>query len=352
MDNFIIVYIIIAATFLIHDFVRPNSKTPLLLLLFIAAISSTIVGLRPLSAGYDTITYVAYYESITSETFTEFKELYAYNFENDYLYRFWNFIINSFGADSQDFLYITAFVSIFLFLVAIQKVFKQNSLLIFLFFFSSPAFISLFGNAIRQGLAIPFYLFAIYYFFEKKKYQMIVSVLLALFFHNYTGIILILILIFLKLFYNLIVKYKYIVFILMLVIEPISYYLSGFIYSIYSVEYFTFIGFDYLFHYSLLLFLYLYFIYCFRVKRISDDNRNKFATYTIITFITSFLWFNKDSFGRILYLGFPFLCYFLSNLAVLYKQKWILALIVVIMFFVGIYFFTSESAVETLSNNF
>src|SRR5690606_23174640 len=113
--------------------------------------------------------YSTYYSAIGSD-FSDFKKIYSYGWESDYLYRAWNFLIANLGLSVKEFIWLTAFVSILLFLVSLRKLFPREYLLVFLFFYATPAFISLFGNAIRQGLATPFFLLSIYYFFRKKKY--------------------------------------------------------------------------------------------------------------------------------------------------------------------------------------
>lgn len=351
MLNYIIIYIILSIVFFLEKPLKldKGKQTYIFLILPIALISSTLVGLRPLNAGYDTVKYINYYRSLTNETFSTFLSEYSQGWETDYLYRIWSFALSALNLSEENFLYITAFVSIFFFLIALKKLFKKDYLLIFLFFYATPAFVSLFGNAIRQGLALPFFIFSIAYFFENKKFKLLLSVLCTLFIHNYTGGYLIIILVLYKIFSGYIEKNKITVFFILLCLQPLMYFLADNIYRLYPSKYTEYIGPNYFFHYSFVVFLMLYVAYRLKNRLQPTKNKQLFTIYIIISGLSSVLWFNTVAFGRILFVGFPFLALYINNLKYFYKNSMVVYLLILIMLGVGIYFYTSPSIQETLT---
>lgn len=352
MINYIVIFIFISIVLVIQNPLQLNKgKRRVLFVIFpVAFISSLLVGLRPLNAGYDTFKYINYYRSVAHETYFTFFNKYSYNWETEYLYRIWSFSLSNLNVGEENFLLITAFVSIFLFLIALKKLFKEDYLLIFLFFYATPPFVALFGNAIRQGLSLPFFILAIAYFFENKKFKLLLSILCTLFIHNYTGVYLIIILVLYKFLSGFIEKKRIAIFFILLFLQPLGYFLTDYIYRLYPTKYTEFIGAEYFFHYSFILFLLLYVIYRIKNRLTLENDKQLFSIYIIISGVSSLLWFNPIAYGRVLYLGFPFLALYINNLKYFYKSNWVVYLLILMMFGAGIYFFTSPSTQGTLTS--
>ncbi|UGU14374.1 EpsG family protein [Sinomicrobium kalidii] len=351
MLNFILIYIFIVGVFLLE---RPlklheGKRTLWFVILPVAIVSSTLVGLRPLTAGFDTIKYVTYYNFLQYDTFSTFMDVYSYNWKGDYIYRFWNFALSWLGVSPQHFLYITASVSIFLFILSLRKLVGKDYLLIFLFFYATPGFVQLFANAIRQGFSLAFFLFAIAYYYEQRKIKLFLSVAVTLFLHNSTGIVLIMCLLMISLFSKLIKKHNKFVFVFLLLLQPLMYFFVDLINRFYPSVYTLYESSEYFFHYSFITFLFLYIFYKIRFKLRSKKGEFLFTTYIIITILTSLFWFNPTTFGRIVYLSFPFLALYINNLKYLYEQHWIALLLIVIMFGIGVYFFNTEATRNMLN---
>ena len=350
MANFFIVYAFIVAAIVFEKLVVNRSFGRAVLFVAVAIIAATIVGLRPLDAGYDTAVYVSYFNLIGHENLLSINEVYAYNFQYDYLYKLWNFFLAKLGFDESSYLYITACVSILLFLVSLEKLFRRDSLLIFLLFYSTPAFVSLFGNAIRQGLSIPFFLFTLYHLLTGKRILMFVFFAITILLHNFTGIILLVLVGIRVLLLPLMRNRKALLLVLLLLIQPAAYYLSSVLYTILPTEYLTFVGGEYFFHYSFVLFLAIYAISFLTNLTLTSRDGQLLEIYISISFVTSLVWYHPDTFGRVVYLGFPFLCFFVSRYTRLYNIGWMKPAMILGMLFVGMYFFGQSSTSTTLSS--
>ncbi len=349
--SFIATYLYIAFNYFIERPLKLNKggKNVVFIILPTVIISSLLVGLRPLTAGNDTIKYVTYYKSLQGSSWLNFWDVYSLSWETDYLYNIWNYLLSWLGVDVQAFIYITAVTSILLFLLALRKLVGKDYLLVFLFFMATPGFVAMFGNAIRQGLALPFFLFTLAYCYEKKWIKMILFALITLFLHNSTGVFLILGVLGLWLFRKPIKRRRVRVLFVVLLIEPIMYFFMGQINSLFPNRYTIFSGTDYFFHYSFVLFIFLYVGFRFpnRIKR--QRMAYLFAAYVVMTALTAIFWFNTIAYGRLIYLTFPFLALFLNNTKYFFKEKWMTYLIIFLMLGVGIYFYSAESVIETLS---
>ena len=351
MIEFTIIYLAIALlAFIKVLFKWDTGIKDVLISLLSAFITSILVGLRPLSAGYDTEVYVNYFNSLNNESIFTFNEVYSYNFPLDYLFKLWTFIISSLNLDAKGFIYITALVSIFLFLQALKKLFDDKYLLVFLIFFATPGFVMLFGNGIRQGLAIPFFLFAIKQFLDKRWNIMLLNIAITLLIHQTSGLILIVTFLAMRVLPKTVFKNRLITFLLFIFLQPLAFYLRRFVYLIYSTGYLTGeTSSNYFFHYSFILFLFLYIFHYFVMKNNDIYVGKVFHIYIILTLIPSLFWYADVAYGRVIYLSYPFMSFFLINIDKKFKQKWVSFLLVLLMFAVGVYFYSSDSIISTLT---
>ncbi len=350
MINFVIIYIVLCGLYLIDKNIKSINIIGHVLIYIIASlIASSLVGFRPLDAGFDTEPYVLFYESLEGVSFNNLNSVYAYNFQTDYFYIYWNYFISKLGFNSSEFLYITAVISVFFVLIAFKKLFKSESLLVFIALYSTPGFVMFFGNAMRQGLALPVFILAIYCFLNRKYFLSGVLILITSLFHKYTGVILAITL-FLSLFsFKLIENRKLLLLLVLILLQPIILLLQNIIFSIYPSVYLTMGGYEYFYHYSYIVFLLLYIIYSFKLKINNQKIKNMFNIYTILSIITSSLWFNPTAFGRVLYLVYPFMLFFIIYMFSFIKERRLKYVLLIIFLFVGIYFFITDSTQITLN---
>lgn len=350
--KFIFIYIIIALLIGIYRFIKNPTLKCLLVILPISILSSSIVGLRPLNAGFDTEVYVSYFNSIQGETLLTFNNAYSYNFSTEYLYKLWNLFISKFTSDAQVFLFVTSFFSVLLSIYSFKKLFGANYLLVFLFLFTTPGFTMLYGNGIRQGLAFPFFILAVYYFLNKKHLMALIFILITPLFHLYSGVFSIFTFVLYVLLNKFIIKKPLVTFIFLVFLQPLSSLLQNAIYSIYPSVYLEYGGNEYLFHYSFIIFLILFLLYNFKLKIKNPKIQNIFSIYTVMVATISIIWFAPTAYGRILYLSFPFMCFFILYLHSFIKEKITKPILIVLFLFIGIYFYNSNSVKRTMSSNF
>jgi membrane-associated HD superfamily phosphohydrolase len=111
------------------------------------------------------------------------------------------------------------------------------------------------------------------------------------------------------------------------------------------------IGSAYFFHYSYIIFLFLLLVYSYSIKVKGEYMNKLFNFYIILTLIPSLIWYSSVAYGRIIYLSFPFMSFFLVILGDKFKEKWLEFLLVVVMLSVGIYFYSTSSMQATLTDN-
>lgn len=350
MTTFIIIFIALSVLYLIDKNLYPENKIGHVFIYIIASIiASYLVGIRPLDAGFDTETYVAFYESFEGISFNSLFSIFAYNFQTDYLYLIWNYFISKLGLSSTEFIYITAVVSVFLLLLASNKIFRSENLFVFLGLYSTPGFVMLFGNAMRQGMALPVFILAIHYFLNRKYLFSSILVIVTSLFHTSTGLILAFTL-FLSFFsFKIIEHHKILIFIGLLFLQPIMLLFQKFIFSIYPSVYLTIGGFEYFYHYSYITFILLYIILNFKLQIKNQKMRNLFSLYTILSIIISSLWFNPTTYGRVLYLAYPFMLFFIIYMFSFIKERRLKYMLLIVFLLAGIYFFMTDSTQITLN---
>ena len=132
MVAFTITYITV--TFMVFYNKGSEKKSLLFSSLVVSFIAALIVGLRSLDAGFDTIVYVEYFESLYSVSFFDLFTHYAFNFSTDYLFCFWSYLLAFFQVDASLFLLITAWASVLLFILSLNSCFKNAYWFVFLLF--------------------------------------------------------------------------------------------------------------------------------------------------------------------------------------------------------------------------
>ncbi|WP_168927786.1 EpsG family protein [Chitinophaga terrae (ex Kim and Jung 2007)] len=157
-------------------------------------LASAIVGFRPLNAGYDTKGYVEAYELLDKsfvESFLVIKQYFGVSIEPF----FWGYawLLNSFGLTSKEFLFCTALISISLTGLVYRKIDPKFFFISFLGVLFSGSYINLYGNAIRQGLAMPFFLLALYHGMNGSNIKVIIYAVITFLFHQFTGLLAVLI---------------------------------------------------------------------------------------------------------------------------------------------------------------
>lgn len=159
-----------------------------LLGLVIVVLASLIVGTRELNAGFDTKGYVEAYSLLDTNIVSSYiviKQYFGISIEP----LFWGFawVLSKLGATPEQFLLIVAFISIFLTGYTYRKIDPEYYYLSFVGVLFSGSFISLYGNAMRQGMAIPFFLLALYFFMQGRNRKAILFAIITFFIHQYTG---------------------------------------------------------------------------------------------------------------------------------------------------------------------
>lgn len=350
MTTFIIIFIVLSVLYLVDKNLNPKNKIGHIFIYIMASIvASYLVGNRHLDAGFDTKIYVAFYESIEGISFKSIFSIFAYNFQSDYLFVIWNYLISKLGLSSSGFIYITAVASVFFFLLASNKLFSSENLLVFLGLYSTPGFIMLFGNAMRQGMALPVFILAIHYFLNRKYLFSGILVIVTSLFHTYTGLILAFTL-FLSFFtFRIIEHRKLLIFIGLLFLQPIILLFQKLIYSVYPSVYLTIGSFEYFYHYAYIIFLLLYIILNFKLQIKNQKIRNLFSLYTILSIIISSFWFNQIAYGRVLYLAYPFMLFFTIYMFSFIKERRLKYMLLIVFLLAGIYFFMTDSTQITLN---
>ena len=210
----------------------------------------------------------------------------------------------------------------------------------------------LFGNAIRQGLSISFFMFSIYYLLQKKNiYYAILFLIITTFFHTSTGFVLLLVILIMNSFYLIQRKNPFILLIIIILIRIASYFLAPLFESFGNTYLMKGTGFSYLLHYSFVFFIILYIFYE-RCKFKDEISAKLFAVFTSLIALSSFVWYNDVTYGRIIYLYYPFLIYFIVYLNKYFEKNIIKIFFIIIFILLGCYFYSSESMVSTLNSEY
>ena len=155
-------------------------------------LASLLVGTRPLDAGYDTKGYVEAYNLLDTNIFQSLlviKQYFGVSIEPI----FWGYawLVSKLGASDTVFIFVTAFISILLTGIMYRKMDDRYYYLSFIGVLFSGSFINLYGNAIRQGLAIPFFLLAFYHYLNGNNRKVLLYLIITFFIHQYTGMLMV-----------------------------------------------------------------------------------------------------------------------------------------------------------------
>lgn len=188
----VLIYIInyLINVFKIHLQSRHLNAVIALITITLAAV---VVGTRPLDAGFDTKGYVAAYNLLDKNLFQSLlliREYFGVAIEPF----FWGYawLLSKSGLSDEAFLFVTAFLSIFLTYLAYRKLDCNYHYLSFIGVIFSGSFINLYGNAIRQGLAIPFFLMAFYHFQRGNHGKVFLLAVITFLCHQFTGMLIVL----------------------------------------------------------------------------------------------------------------------------------------------------------------
>lgn len=187
------VFSLTAAMLGIAYYLISNKLLRLIIFLLIPISFSFIVGNRDINAGFDTSKYVSGFQLTEGENLLDIPTIIKEKLGIGNEPLFWGVVwsISLLTNDPNKFLLLLAVISSVTLIFSLRVVNSQYCVVIFLLIAVSGTFINLFGNAVRQGLAIPFGILAIYYFLvlKDKKYGMLFSVL-TFGFHYSSGVIL------------------------------------------------------------------------------------------------------------------------------------------------------------------
>ncbi len=144
------------------------------------------ISLRDLT-GSDTIIYIEYFHY-----YDDFSSVYDsyFSWKGDYFFFFLGWFIKLFTSSEFIYIFVLDFIGIFLLAFGFYRLsklsFLNNNLffIIMFFVFSTSSFIFLYGNVIRQGIAISLIIVSLSYFLDKRKFLGIIYFLLAIFTHK------------------------------------------------------------------------------------------------------------------------------------------------------------------------
>ncbi|NLR61866.1 EpsG family protein [Chitinophaga polysaccharea] len=310
-------------------------------------LAAVVVGTRPLDAGFDTKGYIEAYNSLDKsllESFLIVKHYFGVSIEP----LFWGYAwgLSKIGVSPSGFLFITAFISILLTSWAYRKVDPDYYYLSFLGVIFSGSFINLYGNAIRQGLAIPFFLMAFFHFLHGENRKVILYGIITFLLHQYTGILV-------MLFYLIrFVPFRFYIgiwlgcFFLAFVIK------SGILSSIPGFStYAKGSSFAYLVHPTFLEFP-IYYFFLIHFKLLNDNYLRKLFEFIAVVFLLQTLFiFNIYSYNRVGMLRF--LLEPIIYTRIIFQLKPVKAskqVLLLIFFLYGLSIYLSEAVQTTLSS--
>ncbi|MDF2184130.1 EpsG family protein [Grimontia hollisae] len=162
-----------------------------LALLLSVSSMALIVGFRDMYAGSDTISYAKAFEELSrlvSFEWTGVKSAFISNniYFVDFLFAFFSFSISRFTDDFNVYLSILLIISLLILAKAYKRLLPEDYLFSLAVFFCSFTFVFIFGNAIRQSLAVSIIALAVVkLFLDRDSRTFFVLVFLASLFHIY-----------------------------------------------------------------------------------------------------------------------------------------------------------------------
>ncbi|WP_350020182.1 EpsG family protein [Priestia flexa] len=148
-----------------------------LFLFFACAILFVVSGLRDVSVGSDTVSYINTFNFVRDNSISQSLNLY---FEKGYI--IYNYIISRFFSSAQVLLIVSSFITILLIGRFIYKNSKNVYLSIYLFITLMYYYSSM--NILRQYIAVSIIVFGYEYVKERKFIRYLFSIIVASFFHT------------------------------------------------------------------------------------------------------------------------------------------------------------------------
>ncbi len=138
-----------------------------------------LIGTRPETAGKDTV----YYSTWFKEFFLKGNTDLVLYFERDYLFWGLAYIFSKISLSSNDILYLITLTCIAISYIAYSS-FGRLGYLSYILFLSTFTFYSVYGNVIRQGLALSFFLCAVAFYCKGSYKLSLLSCVLAYLSHS------------------------------------------------------------------------------------------------------------------------------------------------------------------------
>lgn len=150
-----------------------NKKRRYGLILFYAIAFIIVVGYRPISGYYfgDTINYAHIFNFLQGDTVKPDKE-------DEWIFDYITWWCAQ-NMDVHSYFLLIEILYIVPVLIACKKICPNNPAVMMLFFMTSFSFFSYGTNGIRNGMACSLIILAIAYTFDKKKWKLLISLLLA-----------------------------------------------------------------------------------------------------------------------------------------------------------------------------
>ncbi|MFK5879321.1 MAG: EpsG family protein [Flavobacteriaceae bacterium] len=300
-------------------------------------------GLREKDIGTDTSNYYNFYFIPTTTQLTSYFEVFK-RLNSDFLFEvlmsfsYWHHSYKLFLLSVA----IVMNVSLYIFVRKFTNYGKKgSSLILFLTLASSFSFLSIEVNIIRNGLSICFILFGIYSVLEKKYKNFVIYAIVAYLFHR-TAIIPIVVILIIKLFERVQIKYYLIFYVLAILgsLAGFGFHAISFLSQIggddmaalsYSGDTTYRIGFrpDFVAYNTFFLFLFLK----FSTKNTTDSFLIKYYILSSVIFFFNFYIPQSDRFGLFGWVVIPLLLFNTIN-EKFPKRKIYISTIIVISYFV------------------
>lgn len=134
----------------------------------LTAVLSVVCGFRNFDSGYDTESYIYLFENLNS--YEDILNGYM-SWKGDYFFTFLTFLSKMLSPNPRFFLVVVSFVSLLLITKGLKKLFESNKdkFLLICLFYCTPMVFLLFGNVIRQGLAVSLFIFGLSYYNTNRK---------------------------------------------------------------------------------------------------------------------------------------------------------------------------------------
>lgn len=180
---------------------RTRSILRITSLFFLLSFAAFVVGMRSLTSGFDTESYIGILEAAKSiiNQGGNFQDFY---FEFSYvhpepLYSAFVYFLAYIDCSPRIYILIVAFFSIFVFGLAINAIDKHHGIEVFILVLCSLTFVFLFSNTMRQGISVGIAFYAISKLLSKDTKGFLFWIIFASMFHS-SALIMIVLVFFIK----------------------------------------------------------------------------------------------------------------------------------------------------------